>query len=157
MDLIQVQEALKRQARLKKQTMELAKEHAAAGSGLNILDYVGVKDRVLLETTEPVLQEPEPVELTEAERREIEQARRDYEARKAAAPPYERPDFNKPLDRYDHLYELKHFQGVDLLPEDQAFMAEYEASDEYQFVYRRYEQMQRHLSALKAKKKEAAK
>ena len=157
MDLIQVQEALKRQARLKKQTMELAKEHAAAGSGLNILDYVGVRDRVLLETTEPPPQEPEPVELTEAERREIEQARRDYEARKAAAPPYERPDFNKPLDRYDHLYELKHFQGVDLLPEDQAFMAEYEASDEYQFVYRRYEQMQRHLSALKAKKKEAAK
>ena len=157
MDLIQVQEALKRQARLKKQTMQLAKEHAAAGSGLNILDYVGIKDRVLLETTEPAPQEPEPVELTEAERREIEQARRDYEARKAAAPPYERPDFNKPLDRYDHLYELKHFQDVDLLPEDQAFMAEYEASDEYQFVYRRYEQMQRHLSALKAKKKEAAK
>ena len=157
MDLLQVQEALKRQARLKKQTMQLAKEHAAAGSGLNILDYVGIKDRVLLETTEPVSQEPEPVELTEAERREIEQARRDYQARKAAAPPYERPDFNKPLDRYDHLYELKHFQGVDLLPEDQAFMAEYEVSDEYQFVYRRYEQMQRHLSALKAKEKEAAK
>jgi putative transposase len=99
----------------------------------------------LLETKEPAPQDPEPVELTEGERREIEQALRDYEARKAAAPPYERPDFYKPLDRYSHLFDLKIFQGVTLLPEDEAFMAEYEASEEYrEITYRRFEQLRKH-------------
>jgi putative transposase len=143
LDLVQVQEANKRQARLKKQTMQLAREADAPESALNILPWVGIGERVLLESKEPARQEePTPVEISDSDRRAIEQIQRDWEARKAAAPPYECPDFAKPLDRYSFLFDLKVFQGIDLLPEDAAFMAEYQAGREYREVtHRRFEQL----------------
>ena len=142
LDLLQVQEANKRQARLKKRTMQLAREADASGSALKVLPWIGVSERVLLDSKEPAQEEPTPVEVTDADRRANERIQREWEARQAAAPPYERPDFYKPLDRYGYLFDLKIFQGIILLPEDAAFMAEYEAGREYrEATHRRFEQL----------------
>ena len=57
------------------------------------------------------------------------------------APPYERPDFRTPLERYRYLFDLKHFQAVSLITEDVEFMARYEASDEYKIAGRQFGQL----------------
>lgn len=132
-DLTQVAEANKRQAKLKKQTMVLARQSEAPEEALKVLPWIGrATERVPIEVDGIEPAAPEPIEVSDAERRAIKQVQIDYEARQAAAPPYERPDFFKPLERYSHLFNLRTFEGIDLLPEDAAFMAEYEAGDEYQ-------------------------
>ena len=145
LDLAKVKQANKRLARFKKQTMQLARETETPPELVEVWPWMGKPERVLLPEIKPSGQAPseaeQPVSISDAERLEIEEAQRSWAARKKDQPPYERPQFNKPLERYGHLFELKVFQGVDLLPEDLQFMTAYENSDEYPAVSRRFDQL----------------
>jgi len=144
LDLVRVKEANKRMARLRKRTLQMAREHDASEELLQVLPWMRPAERKLLESAprEPALEEPErPEPVSEAQRLEIEEARRQWEARRKEEPPYERPRFDTPLARYSHLFDLREFQRVDLLPEDRRFMAAYEKGDEYPAVRRRFDQL----------------
>lgn len=144
-DLLEVKEANKRQARLKKQTMELARETDASPEIINALPHIALANqRVPIET--PANKRPCRVDIPEPspeECRRIEVAQAEWEKRKALEPPYERPDFNRPLARYEHLFKLKTFQGVELIYEDAHFMDQYEAGPEYKITHRRFDQLQK--------------
>ncbi len=143
LDLLKVKEANQRQARLKKRTLQLARETGSSRELLAVLPWMQAPERVSLPEIAPPAEPAasEPPQISEAERRQIAEAQAQWAARRNAQPPYERPRFDKPLERYSHLFELKVFQGVELLPEDAQFMAAYEDSDEYPVVHRRFDQL----------------
>ncbi len=155
-DLIKVQEANKRQARLKARTLRLAREAGASDEVISVLPWMN-PERVPLSTPAPQLaadpggtprppRPPRSPRLSDEDRLAIEEAQRRWEERQAHEPPYERPEFASPLDRYSYLFELREFEGVELLPEDEEFMRRYEGSPEWAVVRRRFEQLRR-LSA----------
>lgn len=82
-----------------------------------------------------------PVQVSAKERREIEADQQAWADEHQDGPPYDRPVFDRPLDRYSHLFELRTFEGVDLIPEDAQFMRNYEAGPEYQAVKGRFDQL----------------
>ena len=154
-DLIKVREANKRQARLKARTLRLAREAEASEEVLSVLPWMG-RDREALRPVRRKLalapplrlanedeeeREPAPA-LSEEDQRILEEAHRRWQARQAQQP-YERPDFASPLERYSYLFDLREFEGVELLPEDEEFMRRYEASPEWAVVQRRFAQLRR--------------
>ncbi len=145
-DLEKIKEANKRQAKLKKDTMRLAREAGVSDEALGVFPHVALaREMVPLGDAPPERPAPAPgpVELSAEERRQIEAAQRQFEARRRLAPAYARPAHATPLDRYGYLFDLKVFQNIDLVVEDQEFMAAYEASDEYKITGRRFAQLRR--------------
>jgi putative transposase len=142
LDLINVQEANKRQARLRKQTIQIARETQTDNEALEILPWMSKQERVSLPAPEPKAPDLDQTpQISDEEKAAIEQAQERWFERQAQEPPYERPDFDRPLDRYEHLFNLKIDGGVELIQEDLEFMAAYEASREYQVTKGRFEQL----------------
>ena len=146
LDLIKIKEANKRQAKLKKETMLLAREAGVSDEALSVFPHVALaREMVPISEAPPKTPEPElgPVEISSEERREIEMAQRRFEERRHLAPAYDRPEHATPLDHYSYLFDLKVFQHISLLKEDEQFMAAYEASEEYKITGRRFAQLHR--------------
>ena len=143
LDLLKIQAANKRVARLKKQTLQLAEEVGAGPEALESLPWMQRGETAALPPQSESPAPPSTEQMSETERRQIEAAQAAWEARKAARPAYERPHFNNPLDRYSYLFNLQTFEGVELVEEDRAFMAGYEQSPEFKITRRRFEQLRR--------------
>lgn len=148
-DLVKVKEANKRQARLKAQTMRMARETEASADVISILPWMGRQERVPLPAPQPKDQErAEAPQLSREEIAAIEAAQAAYEESQKNAPPYERPRFDRPLDRYEHLFNVREFENKKLVPEDAAFMRQYEESPEYRIAKRRFDQLMELKAAL---------
>jgi putative transposase len=148
LNLLEVQEANKRQARLRKQTLQLARETQTDAEALEALPWMGHQERVPLPAPEPEAPDlDEAPEISQDDKAAIEQAQERWFERQAEMPPYERPDFARRLDRYAHLFNLKTFEGVRLIQADLDFMEQYENSEEYKITGTRFKQlMEWHLS-----------
>jgi len=144
MDLLAIKEANKRQASLRKQTMRLARETQTDAEALEVLPWMGRQERVPLPAPEPKQPDlSQTPQISQAEKAAIERAQESWLASQAEAPPYDRPAFASPLDRYEYLFNLNTFEGVALIQADLDFMARYEASDEFKVTGSRFEQLKR--------------
>lgn len=151
LDLRKIQEANKRQRKLKKDTFQIVRDAGGDDEALAALPHVSMaREMVPLRAVPKAKETPqEPAQITDEERREIEAVQTEYENLKKLAPPYERPEFRSPLERYEHLFNLVNFEGIDLISEDEDFMRRYESSNEFRIVGRRFEQLHK-LAAMQA-------
>jgi putative transposase len=141
LDMQKIRDAVKYQAKLKKQTLQLARE-ADAPDALEQLPWVGTaaKQRVPL-TVVPKEKPAEPSrpKLSKKEQKQLAAAL-DAEAEAMAnAPAYQVPRFSRPFDKAEFLFNQLVANGHRLTPEDQEFMARYWASPEYNVVSGRFD------------------
>ena len=131
LDLLQVGEANRRMTALKRATVRAAAE-LGEGEGFTALPFLPKPEPVTLSIVPKPARAPEP-ELSEADRERLEARARSLAVEVGSAPAYQAPalGFRTPLDRYEFLFKASVIQGHALQPEDAAFMASYEASDEY--------------------------
>ncbi len=134
LDVQKIREANKKQAKLKKMTLQIAKETDSSGL-IEAIPWVeaGNRQRVELSVVPKSEKEPpaSPPEMSQEERAELERAIKEQAARIEAQPEYELPIFQRPYDKAAHLFDLHVDGGVQLFPKDLAFMREYWRSDEY--------------------------
>ena len=134
LDVQKIREANKKQAKLKKMTLQIAKETDSSGL-IEAIPWVeaGNRQRTPLSIVPKFEKEPpaSPPEMSQEERTELERAIAEQAARIEAQPEYELPIFQRPYDKAAHLFDLHVDGGVQLFPKDLAFMREYWRSDEY--------------------------
>ena len=132
LDMIKVKEANKRQASLKKRTMQLVKDAGASGESVKVLPWMRRQERAPLTVVKgKPAPKPENVKATPQQVKAIEAAKAAYLEAKAR-PSYDRPKFRQPYDRYSYLFNVKVFDGLPLTAADAEFMAAYEAGPEYE-------------------------
>ena len=142
-----VKEALKRQARLAKKTKETLLEIGASHEDAVALDVLPwrQKQAVLPQKTgvDRVGMVDAVDRMDDAERRRLEMVVSRAEAEMAVAPVVERPAFfESEVARYDWAFKVKFEKRLGLSGEDEAFMAYYEQTDEFQSNYRgRYDDL----------------
>ncbi|EMG37332.1 integrase family protein [Desulfocurvibacter africanus PCS] len=137
LDLLKVQEANKRQRQLKQQTMNLARELdvSVQDSGLSELPWMRREKQSLRSVPKPKAK-AEPAGLTPERRAELEALGKALQAAPTdIRPAYSAPEyFASTIDRYDFLFDVSVKQGLALAPDDAAWMANFEASDEFRDI-----------------------
>ena len=146
LDMLEVKAANKRQAALRRQTRDLARElDGDDAEGLEQLPWMpkARTEPVPLKVVKtPMSAEPE---LDDAERARLEALSRQALEAAEARPAYESPKyFRSELERYEFLFDLAESRGVVLTVEDAAWKAYYEQSAEYRdLTGRRFEQLRK--------------
>lgn len=144
LDMIKIKEANKLQARLKRDTMRIAKTMDEAGmetAGFGILPFVPkAQDSI----SAPLKREIAAPELEETISPEESAIRADRIAKRIAkedakdAEQNDRPDwFNDQLERYEWCFMKVYKKHQKVSQEDQDFMVKYESSDEYERIAKR--------------------
>ena len=151
LDLLKVAEANKRQQALRRSTLALAKEIDGHADALQALPWMRPAAERRTAVAPPNASKPEALpEFSAAQLAEFESLTARLEAEQAAAPPYELPFFGSEADKYEHLFQLCHFDRVDLLPAHRAFMEDFEGRPEFASRRRRYEQLRETLKFMEA-------
>lgn len=150
LDLQTLKAIQKGHAKLRAETRKTASQIGGQGAELlmNLPHMQGTAERrqPLRLVTDNTVALPElPPTLSEAEARQLTALVENRKAQEATKPAYTVPAFfSSELERYDFLFNICIVQGLELTPDDAAFMARYEASEEYQTTTgRRYEQLRR--------------
>lgn len=153
LDMQTVRAQLKAQAKLRADTRKTAEQIGGAGAelllGLPHMQGAAERRQPLVIAAGRALEAPEATPtLSDDERDSLTAVVERRKALNAARLSYESPAFfSSELERYDFLFNVCFEQGLTLTPDDAAFMARYEASDEYQTTGRRYEQLRRMYAA----------
>lgn len=144
LDMVQIKEANKLQARLKRDTLRIAKEYDLAGmgnEGLNILPFApnGEAAPLKREIDAPVEVPQITTEESDARTKANERLIAEMEAQEAEeqAMADARPEFfMSAFDRYEWCFNKVWKEGQDISSEDMAWMEEYEQSEEYIETYK---------------------
>lgn len=152
LDVQAVQEGNKRIAKLRSNTRKMATELSAASAEtlMSLPHMQGIAARraplppAQLGQAGQALSVATPM-LSDGERHKLESVISNHTLAARAKPAYESPAFfGSELERYDFLFKIRTEQGLQLIPEDAAFTARYEQSQEYITITgRRYEQLRR--------------
>ena len=157
LDLETVKAAQKQQAKMRSGTRKLAAEMSRqyGPSGAEALEslpfMLSASERkrpltlhqgVDTDNGRPALEASRETVISDQERAELEAIAEATRVRASSPPAYEAPSFfSSRLERYDFLFEVAFGRGLTLLPDDAAFMAEFENSPDYEVARPRYDQL----------------